>query len=206
MKNYLKSALAIFLMISFTDMYGQIKFGYKIGLNLSTMTMKTSVKSFEPETMTGIHLGRIIDIPIKGNITLQSGLMFSAKGSIYEIDTTEFSLSPIYVEVPVRTVYSIGTDAIKISLFAGPYFACGIGGNKESGGKLKRISFGSGENRDIRLFDIGLDFGVGVKIKGLLISTQYGLGLTNLSSSTTGDSEMKSKVIGISITTLFAGK
>jgi hypothetical protein len=165
-------------MLLFADMHAQIKSGYMIGLNLSTMTLKISGKSFEPEIMTGIHVGRIIEVPLRGNFTLQSGLLFSAKGS----------------------------DAVKISLLAGPYFACGIGGNKESGGELKKISFGSDENRDLRLFDIGLNFGAGLIIKGLLISAQYELGLANLSPSTKVDTEMKSKVIGISVTTLFAGK
>jgi hypothetical protein len=193
-------------MLLFADMHAQIKSGYMIGLNLSTMTLKISGKSFEPEIMTGIHVGRIIEVPLRGNFTLQSGLLFSAKGSVYKTDTAEFSVSPVYVEIPVKIVYSIGSDAVKISLLAGPYFACGIGGNKESGGELKKISFGSDENRDLRLFDIGLNFGAGLIIKGLLISAQYELGLANLSPSTKVDTEMKSKVIGISVTTLFAGK
>jgi hypothetical protein len=204
--SLLKSALAIALMVAFTDLHAQIKSGYTIGLNLSTMTMSTSGKSFEPETMTGIHVGRIIEIPLKGNFSLKSGLLFSAKGSVYKTDTVEFSFSPVYIEVPVKIAFSIGSEVIKISLFTGPYFACGIGGNKESGGELEKIRFGSGENRDLRLFDIGLNFGSGVTIKGFMISAQYDLGLANISPAINVDSEMKSKVIGISITTLFAGK
>jgi hypothetical protein len=203
MRNYLKSILAIFLMFAFTDMYAQIKSGYTIGLNLSTMTMKTSGISLEPETLTGVHFGEVFEISLNGNFTLQPGLIFSAKGSIYKIDTAEFSLSPIYVEIPVIAVYSFGSDAIKISLFAGPYFACGIGGKMESG---ENISFGSGENNDLKPFDVGLNFGAGINIKGFQISAQYGLGLANLSPMTSVDSEMKNKVIGISVTSLFAGK
>jgi hypothetical protein len=133
--------------------------------------------------------------------------LFSAKGSNYKNDSVEFSLSPIYIEVPVIAVYSFGSDAIKISLFAGPYFACGVGGYKiESGSELKNISFGSGKNNDLKPFDIGLNFGAGINIKGLLISAQYGIGLSNLSPVTLYVSEMKNKVIGISISSLFARK
>jgi hypothetical protein len=155
----------------------------------------------------GIHFGGFFEIPLEGNFTLQPGLLFSAKGSNYKIDSVEFSISPIYVEVPVIAVYSFSLDAVKISLFAGPYFACGVGGYKiESGDELKKISYGSGENNDLKPFDIGLNFGAGVNIKGLLISAQYGIGLANVSPEKTVDSEMKNRVIGISISSLFAGQ
>jgi hypothetical protein len=82
-----------------------------------------------------------------------------------------------------------------------------VGGYKiEPGGELKNISFGSGKNTDLKPFDIGLNFGAGVNIKGLLISAQYGIGLANISPLTTDDSEMKNKVIGISISSSFAVK
>jgi len=130
--------------------------------------------------------------------------LFSAKGSNYKIDTVDISLSPIYIEVPVIAIYSFGSDAVKISLFAGPYFAWGVGGYKiESGDKLKNISFGSGKNNDLKSFDIGFNFGAGINFKGLLISAQYGLGLSNLAPVTINDSEIKNKVIGISISSLF---
>jgi hypothetical protein len=206
MKYYLKSALTIFLIFAYGDMHAQVNSGYIIGLNLSTMTLKASGKSFEPGILKGIHFGRIVKIPVKGSFNLQTGLLLSAKGSVYKIDTAEFFISPIFVEVPVNAEYSFGSDLVKISMFAGPYFAYGIGGNMESGGDLQNINFGTGDNSDIRPFDIGLNFGAGLNIKGFQISAQYELGLANLSPSTEVDSEMKSTVIGISLTSFFSGK
>ena len=200
MKICLKSAFAILLIITSANIHAQIRSGYMIGYNISTMTLQASGTDFESETMTGIHVGIISEIPVKGKFDLRSGLIFSAKGSIFKIDTSEVTLSPIYIEVPVNLKYSIGSDMLKISVFAGPYFACGIGGNKETGGELKKISFGSGENDDLKIFDIGFNFGAGLIIKRLIISAQYESGLLNLLPATTGDPEMKSKVIGISVT------
>jgi len=200
MKPYLKSALVILLTVAFTDVHAQIKSGYIIGLNLSSMTLKTNGISSNPETQEGIHLGGFIEIPLTGKFTFQPKLLFSAKGSNYKIDTVQYSLSPVYIEVPLIFAYKFGSDAVKISLFAGPYFACGIGGfTMDSEGALKDISFGSGENNDLKPFDIGFNFGVGVNIKGILISAQYEIGLANVSPVTTVDSKMKNKVIGISI-------
>jgi len=207
MKIYLKYALAILLMVSFTDVQAQIKPGYIFGLNLSTITLKTKGISSRPETPAGIHFGGFLEIPVIGNFTLQPGLLLSAKGSNFKIDSTEFSLAPVYLEIPVIAVYSFGSDVVKVSLFAGPYFACGIGGYKiESEGAFRYLSFGSGENKDLKPFDFGLNFGAGVNIKGFMISAQYGIGLLNILPSTTTDSEIKNKVIGISISSLFAIK
>jgi len=193
-------------MVAFTGMHAQIKPGYIFGLNLSTMTLKTIGISSNPETPVGIHFGGCFEIPLKGNFTFLPSLLFSAKGSNYKIDTVQYSLAPVYIEVPVIVAYSFGSDAVKISLFAGPYFACGIGGLKmDLRGDLIDINFGSGEDNDLKPVDVGLNFGAGVKIKGLLISAQYGIGLANISPVKTVYLEMKNKVIGISISR-FAGK
>jgi hypothetical protein len=207
MNNYLKSVLGIIFAVAFTNLHAQIKSGYVFGLNFSTVTLKTNGISSDPETPVGVHFGVFYEIPLKRNFALQPALLFSAKGSNYKIDTVEFSLSPIYIEVPVNAVYSFGSDVFKISLYAGPYFAVGMGGYKIiSGGELKSITYGSGVTKDLKIFDAGLNFGAGINIKGLLVSAQYGIGLTNVSSVKTNVSEMKNKVIGISISSLFAGK
>jgi hypothetical protein len=200
MRLYLKSALVIFLTVVFLDMHAQIKSGYTFGLNLSSLTLKAKEISSYPETMGGIHLGGFYEMPFTGNFAFKPGLLFSAKGSNYKIDTVQYSLAPVYIEVPLIIAYNLGSDVVKISLFAGPYFACGIGGlAMDLKGNLKDINFGSGENKDLKLFDIGLNFGAGINIKGLLISAQCGIGLANITSETTFVTEMKNKVFGISI-------
>lgn len=206
MRNFLKSAFTIFLMFAFACTNAQTKTGYIFGLNLSTMTLKTNGISTHAKTLAGIHFGGFIEIPVKGKFTFQPALIFSAKGSDYKIDTVDYSISPIYVEVPFMAAYSIGSDVFNVSLFAGPYFACGVGGYKiGSGSAIENISYGSGKNCDLKFFDIGLNFGVGVNIKGFLILAQYGIGLANVSPVTSVDTEMKNKVIGISISSSFSG-
>jgi len=207
MKNYLKSVLVIFFMIAFSDLHSQIKAGRVIGLNLSTMSLKAKDIHYDTKTLAGIRFGGLFEIPLTGKLALQPGVLFSSKGTVYKIDTSELFMSPVYIEVPVNAVYSFGSKSVKISLLAGLYFACGIGGNMTgTGGALRSISFGSGANNDMKIFDMGLNLGAVVNIKGLMISVQYGLGLTNLSPVLSADSEIKNKVIGILFTSLFAGK
>jgi len=206
-KINLKSGLTVFLFIVFTDMQAQIIPGYIFGLNLSTITLKSNGINSRPEMPIGIHFGGFFEIPFNDNLALQPVILFSVKGSNYKIDSVAYSLSPIYIEVPINAVYSFGSDVIKISLFSGPYFALGVGGYKiEPGGELKKINFGSGRNNDLRTFDFGLNIGAAINIKGLLVSAQYGIGLSNISPVTLDDQEMKNKVIGISIRSIFPNK
>jgi hypothetical protein len=207
MKIFLKSVLTFLFALAFTNVNSQVTTGYIFGLNLSTMTLKNKDISSTPETLPGIHFGGAIEIPVIGDFALNPGLLFSAKGTTYKIDTLEYSISPIYIEVPVIAVYSFGSDEVKITVFAGPYFAFGVAGYKiQPGGELKNLSFGTGKNNDLKTLDWGLNLGAGVNIKGLLISAQYGIGLANVSPLTTPDSEMKNRVIGITISSLFDRK
>jgi hypothetical protein len=55
-------------------------------------------------------------------------------------------------------------------------------------------------------FDLGLNIGAGVEITKIIISANYGFGLTNLSPTTSNDEKMKTRVFGLSVAYLFGGK
>jgi hypothetical protein len=161
----------------------------------------------KPTTPLGIHFGWIFEIPVSGGFTFDPGILFSAKGTDYEVDSVKYSLSPIYIEVPVNAVYTIVAKTVRISLIAGPYFAGGVGGTLwETGQSVKDLRFGSGEGKDLKFLDIGLNFELGVSVRMFLVTAQYEIGLLNVSPDETGNSEMWNKLIGISVSTPFIGK
>ena len=131
MKDHLRYVFVFTLIVSFTDLNCQMLAKYKphyiFGLNLSTMTIKNKDLSSFPETPVGIHFGAILEIPVTRKLAFRPGFLFTAKGTNYKIDSVAISLSPIYIEIPVMTVYTFGSDAIRISLFAGPYFDGNMG-------------------------------------------------------------------------------
>lgn len=210
MKNCLKSSLTIILMFVFISLQGQVKFGPKVGVNLSTMTLKSSGISFDPSMQVGFHVGVISEISVTDNLVLQPGIFYSTKGSKFKVSYSqlsyEASIAPSYVDIPVNVLYYFGSGKTKISLFAGPYLAYGISGKSENDGETSDISFGNTDNNDMKPLDFGLNIGVGVNLNGLVISAQYGLGLANLVPSSTSDGEMKNRVIGISLAYLLGGK
>lgn len=206
MKNLLKFALVICLIFVFSDNQAQIKFGPKVGVNLSTMTFSTSGINMDPKTLVGFNVGVILESAITENISFQSGVIYSSKGSKYKITgsgtSVEMTVAPTFIEVPYNILYGFGTSPTKFVLFGGPYLGYGIGGNAEVSGETQKIVFG--KDGDFKSLDFGLNLGAGVKYNGLFISAQYGLGLLNL--STTEGVENKMKVIAFSVSYLFGGK
>jgi hypothetical protein len=193
-------------MFAVTNMQAQIKFGPKVGLNLSTMTLKSSGVSFDPKTYVGFNAGVIAEISLPANLALQPGIFYSAKGSKFTFGEESGTISPSFIEIPVNVLYKFDVGGLKIFVNAGPYFAYGIGGKIKSGSESQDIEFGSAEKDDLKPLDIGLNVGAGVEISNIIISANYGLGLANLSPVTTNDTEMKIKVIGFSLGYLFGGK
>jgi hypothetical protein len=200
-KSYLNFALVIGLLAISVTLSAQMKSGYRFGLNLTTMTIQTNGTSLKPDIPMGIHFGANYEILLARNFSMYYGFIFSSKGADYKIDTLDISLAPTYIEVPVNIAYNFGSKSARISLFAGPYSACAIGGYKiESGSSLKYLVLGRGKNCDLRSLDFGFNLGIGVNIKGYLISAQYGIGLRNISP--TPDSKMRNRVVGISVSYL----
>jgi len=205
MKNLLRFAFTILLSVSLACTNAQVKPGYIFGMNLSTLTIETNGIDADPDISPGVRFGGFLEIPVIKNFTFQPQFLFSAKGSTYNLDNGDMSLSPVYIEIPAMIVYSFGSKFVKISIFAGPYFALCMGGYKlASGGELNNLNFGTDDNDDLKLFDAGLNIGTGINIRSLMISAQYGMGLVNISP--TAATEMKNQVIGISISSSFIVK
>jgi hypothetical protein len=207
MKSWLKYTLAIILMFVFTGVGAQIKSTYTGGLHISTMTLKAEGLNSSPTTPLGIHFGYVFEIPVIRGFTFKPGILFSAKGTDYKIDSTDHSISPIYIEIPANIAFTFGTDMVRISLYSGPYIAFGVGGTIwESEQSVKDLKFGRGAGKDIRFIDAGLNFGIGVCIKKFLVTVHYGMGLVNVSSDKSRISEMKNRVTGISFSTAFVNR
>jgi hypothetical protein len=172
MTKNLKSLLVLVLLLNSAVLQSQIKSGQTIGINLSNMFVNASGNVVDAENSTGINFGGFLDIPVFRSFTFRPGILFSGKGSMYQADTTDVSISPVYLEMPALAVYSFGSHTIKISLFAGPYIAFGFGGNKiENGGNSKTINYGSGESDDIKHFDAGVNMGAGISFRDLMIDS-----------------------------------
>jgi len=206
MKNLLRFTLIVCLMFSITNMQAQIKFGPALGLNLSTMKVKSNLGDLYPKTIVGFNVGVISEFSLTSNLFLQPALLFSIKGSKFTITGEGETDTPSFIEIPVNVVYKFGSGSTKFFLNAGPYFAYGIGGKIKWEGESDKIKFGSGENDDYKAFDYGLNLGAGGEIDNFIISAHYELGLANLMPGGDANDKLNNRVIGLSIGYLFGKK
>jgi hypothetical protein len=201
MKTTLRVLLTISFVLSISYTQAQIKFGPKLGLNLSTITLKTGGVSFDPTVVAGVNFGLVSEITLKNDFYLQPGILFSTKGSKYDaLGDTKFTTNNI--EIPINALYKFNTGSVNLFTFAGPYVGFAVGGKINSGGVSTDLKF-SGADKDLNAFDFGLNFGAGIEINSFQISAQYGLGLANLAPS---NGTMKNGVLGVSVAHLFGGK
>ncbi len=128
MKKGLKMLMAILMMVVINDAQAQVKFGPKVGLNLSNMTLTSSNLSLGPVGKTGVNFGFVSEIPLKNSFVLQPGILYSTKGSSYHYSGSELSLLPTCIDVPVNVMCKSSLGFLNLLVFAGPYAGMGVGG------------------------------------------------------------------------------
>ncbi|MBN2614181.1 MAG: PorT family protein [Bacteroidales bacterium] len=199
MKNFVAVSLMAFFALFAVSGQAQVKFGIQGGLDLSKMEINTPGLNFDTKDITGYSVGLISEFKFGDRFLLQPGLLYAVKGTKYTFVGAETTVKPSYLEVPVNLVYQIDMKPTKLLLFAGPYFAYGIGGKYNfNGDNTSKIKYGTGSGNDLKPFDYGLNFGAGLDLSRFELKAQYGLGLANLSPVSSNTIKM-SRVIRISL-------
>ncbi|WP_320052866.1 porin family protein [uncultured Acetobacteroides sp.] len=178
----------------------QVKFGPKVGLNFSTMSMD----GVDAKMRTGYQVGMVFQGDIAPNVFIQPSILFSSKGSKY--DNTDTKVVANYIDVPVNFGYRINLGGANLNLLAGPYLAYGVGGKVTNdfilATKDRDIKWGTDKDEDdFRPFDMGLNLGGGVEYNNFQISLQYGFGLLNVNADS--DFTTKNGVLSLTAAYLF---
>jgi len=216
MKKKLHLSLAIGLLLTVTAVQAQIKFGAKLGLNFPTMTLDFGSDKNTPKTMIGYHLGAVAEFPLESYYVLQPGILLTTKGDKRNVSRYQSTISTTYIEIPINVLYKIDLKVAKLFMFAGPYVAFGISGEKKYASWKDDIKWGSKVDCDFKRVDYGVNIGAGIEVENIQIMVQYNVGLTNLSTkverpagtnyisaSTEYGYDIQNRGIGISATFLF---
>jgi hypothetical protein len=187
------------MVFTSTIILAQPDFRYAPGVNFSSLRIKQNGIKYGSERPMTIHIGGQWEMMAGKHLWIDPGFQFSAKGSDYEIDSVKKSLTPLYIEIPVNAEYRFSIGNLSFSFFSGVFFGCAVGGYMIDDGKMEEISFGSGEHHDMRRLDWGLNLGTGIGVGNAFVAVQYSRGFANFSPVRSGDSEMKSDVIGVSL-------
>ena len=139
------------LALSASAQSAPFHFGVKAGFNLSSAFVDdASAQKFMP----GYHVGPTAEYRVSESFLIQSGLLFSKKGSKIEdlnkssyaggIPDMTHTYNQLYLELPVYGSYRIIlSDKLNFVLGAGPYFGYGVGGKTKE--KLNSGVWGDGK-------------------------------------------------------------
>jgi len=204
-------------------------FYIKGGVNLANVSTTSSGRIDNANMLTSFHVGFMGDLPLGKVVAIQPGLLFTGKGTKSQTgqpgDTYYYKATsnPYYIEIPVNLVFKIPLeDKDKSSSFfigAGPYAAIGVSGKNKTEGHAGLVAFSGSDkiqysNDDpttfnqqegaglgiMRRFDFGLNGTAGFQLHSVLLSANYGYGLTKINSVAKNDDDKnKHRVLSFSI-------
>lgn len=198
-----------FIIVALTNAKAQLYI--QGGVNFANITQTTSGQTEDNNTLTTFNAGILSRFGLSKVVDLESGVLFTGKGSKAQTYYTSGSTSdnyvitkfnPYYVEVPLNLVIRVPVKGIHGLFFhAGPYAAIGVAGKSTTDQKILGIS--SHSENDIQFandnpftsrqedasyyklkrFDFGLNGGAGLDIGKLILKANYGHGLTKINST-----------------------
>jgi hypothetical protein len=202
---------------------------FRAGINLANVSVTDDGRIEEANSLTSFQVGLLGDAKLVGPLFVQSGIIFSGKGSKTQSgneNTTTYykaTTNPMYIEVPANLLFKlpVSTDS-KFIVGAGPYVGIGVGGKNKvesriagiSSSSEKKIEFSNDDptttNTEegagfgiMRRFDYGLNGTAGIEGKSIVLSVNYGLGLAKLQSGSNSSSDDKNKHRVLSFTVGF---
>ena len=187
--------------------FSQARVGIKAAGNFSKMAINQ-----EPNTdaIFGPNLGIVVYSNTDKLVFLQSGLLYSTKGSKVNLkndylDLGEISYRINFLELPINVGVNIPLGQnLKISPYAGAYGGYALNG-KFKWGDISADMYKNESEEDIlqaNRLDYGANLGVGVVFGNrVILSGQYSHGLANLSDS--DNSKVNTRAISAGLTFLF---
>ena len=195
-KLILTSILAVllpsFCLSNLNAQEKKITFGVKAGLNLSNMHGDGE----SGDAKLGFNVGATVDVALTPDWFFRTGLELTTKGlkengeitldgdQYFDADVT---FNPMYLQVPIHIGYGLDvSETARLSFFAGPYLAYGVGGKvkikeKSSGVEISNNIFQSGAMKE---FDLGLGGGIGLDINSkIALTLGVDFGLANVSDA-----------------------
>src|ERR1700712_6043144 len=133
-----KLLLLSIVLIGATGAFAQtITFSVKAGVNFSEVSASVENITASSKSLTGFHVGGVIDIGYK-SFSIQPGILFTTKGgsSSDVIDdgsqTTGASASKVtlnYLEIPINFLYRAPAGKGSVFIGGGPYVGIGLSGS-----------------------------------------------------------------------------
>jgi len=194
-----KLLLLTIALIGAASTYAQtISYGVKAGVNFSTFSATVSNLTGTSASLTGFHVGGVVDLKFNKSFSIQPGILYSTKGGSsttagdgsQDVALSASKVTFNYLEIPVNFLYHAPVRKGSVFIGGGPYVGFGLSGsaplttdeNGQPTNRTESVHFGSGVD-EIHNPDFGFNFIGGYQFTSkVTLSVQYGLGIQNLSN------------------------
>jgi len=192
----MKKIIVILVAIFATNAaIAQVNFGFRAGYNSATVNSSDEEITEDGKALSGLNIGALMNVKLKGNLSFQTGLSIGTKGVsvAHEGHADKFKFTA--ADIPMNLVLNT-----KSGLFVGT----GLNFGYNLSGKLdaeddpdENYSFEFGKGKDFFRSDLGLNFLAGYQTKsGLFLSANSLVGLKDLKP---GPETWKNNLFSISI-------
>ena len=196
----MKKIIVILVAIFATNVaIAQVNFGLKAGYNSATVNSSDEEITEDGKALSGLNVGALMNVKLKGNLSFQTGLSIGTKGVsvAHEGHADKFKFTA--ADIPMNLVLNT-----KSGLFVGT----GLNFGYNLSGKLdaeddpdENYSFEFGEGKNFLRSDLGLNFLAGYQTKsGLFLSANSLVGLKDLKP---GPETWKNNLFSVSIGYMF---
>lgn len=200
-----KLACLILLVLVVPNLKAQT-FGIKGGVNFANMTVSMGGSSISAKSLTGFHIGPVVDYALQNKLHFNTGILYSTKGFKSQDfgEGGETMTEKINcLDVPLNLAYKFALNA-KSDFFiqAGPYLSYALNGKEKIGSVSTDLEF----KDNVKRFDYGLGFGGGVEFGSMAASLNYQLGVADLNDVPAAELDgfkIKNKVLQLSLTYIF---
>ena len=190
-----KIIVILFAIFATNAAIAQVNFGLKAGYNSATVNSSDEEITEDGKALSGLNIGALMNVKLKGNLSFQTGLSIGTKGVsvAHEGHADKFKFTA--ADIPMNLVLNT-----KSGLFVGT----GLNFGYNLSGKLdaeddpdENYSFEFGEGKNFLRSDLGLNFLAGYQTKsGLFLSANSLVGLKDLKP---GPETWKNNLFSISI-------
>ena len=196
----MKKIMVILVAIFATNVaIAQVNFGFRAGYNAATVNSSDAEITEDGKALSGLNIGALMNVKLKGNLSFQTGLSIGTKGVsvAHEGHADKFKFTA--ADIPMNLVLNT-----KSGLFVGT----GLNFGYNLSGKLdaeddpdENYSFEFGKGKDFFRSDLGLNFLAGYQTKsGLFLSANSLVGLKDLKP---GPETWKNNLFSVSIGYMF---
>ena len=175
--------------------FAQVSLGVKAGYNAASVKSNDAEITADGQTLSGFHIGSVINVPFNKSVSFQSGLNLGTKGVNVAHQGHGDKYKFTAIDIPLNVV---------LKSKKGFFIGTGLNLGYNLSGKLdahddptENYDFEFGKDKKFTRTDLGVNFLVGYQTKsGIFVSANSLMSLTDIATSAVS---WKNNVISLSV-------